>query len=132
MENGISEIISDGKESREGEQGKLITTDLTNYAQPFIRYDTQDLVIKGGKGKCSKNLSTITTIAGRDNDILVTPSGKYIIVHNFTGFFQSHNEVLRSVTHFQVHQVSKEKIVIFLVVNSVFNKSILALIKLLV
>ena len=96
---------------------------------PFIRYDTQDLVTKGSNCECGRHLSTVKRIDGRDNDILVTPSGKYLIVHNFTGYFQSEKEVLNSVTNFQVVQHEINSIEILVVTNSNFNNELKSKIK---
>ena len=91
---------------------------------PFIRYDTQDLVVKGHQCSCGRNLDTIKRIDGRDNDILVTPSNKFLIVHNFTGYFQSAGKILDSVDYFQVVQNKIDEIQINLVVNSNFSNNI--------
>lgn len=118
MEYAISEILNDGQEVSEGERGRLITTDLTNYAVPFIRYDTQDIVVKGPvKCNCGRNLKTISKIEGRNSDILITPSGKFLIVHNFTGYF----EWEKNVRQFQILQEELNRIIIKLVVNDKFN-----------
>lgn len=121
MEYAISEIISDGEEVGGGERGQLISTDLMNYSVPFIRYDSQDVLIKGDhQCSCGRSLLTIKKIVGRNNDILVTPSGKYLIVHNFTGYF----EWIESVDKFQIIQDEMSHININLVVNDKFNKKI--------
>jgi phenylacetate-CoA ligase len=126
MEYAITEIIHDGKEAEPDQKGKLITTDLLNYAMPFIRYDTQDIVTKGpGKCTCGRNLEIITRIEGRDNDILITPSGKYLIVHNFTGYFQrSDTPAYGKVDQFQVMQKSIDYIEINLVKGNGFTEEI--------
>lgn len=123
MEYAITEIIHDGKETGPGQKGKLITTDLVNYAMPFIRYDTQDIVTKGsGKCSCGRELETISRIEGRDNDILITPSGKYLIVHNFTGYFQrSDTPAYGKVDQFQVIQNKIDLIEINLVRGNGFT-----------
>lgn len=121
MEYSITEILnSKGEEAGPGERGRLITTDLYNYAVPFIRYDSQDIVTKSGKiCSCKRHLLTIDRIEGRDNDILITPSGKYLIVHNFTGFFQQ-NEI-NCVQQFQVIQNEADHITFKLVVSPNFT-----------
>lgn len=121
MEYGITEVLnSKGEEVQPGERGRLITTDLLNYAVPFIRYDSQDIVIKS-KNKCSchRQLLGIDQIEGRNNDILITPSGKYLIVHNFTGFFQQKD--IGSVQQFQIIQDQADHIIFKLVVTPNFT-----------
>ncbi len=126
MEYGISEVIDDsGKVITEG-IGRLISTDLTNFAQPFIRYDTQDYVeVSTRPCICGRKLFRINRILGRDNDILENPHGRKFIVHNFTGFFQQDISFLkRSIDHFQVIKQKKGGLLFRLVVNSNFDSTV--------
>jgi len=126
MEYGITEIINnEGDFVDYGESGRHITTDLHNYAMPFIRYDTQDHITRENSNILSKKekaLFAIESIQGRESDILITPKGKYLIVHNFTGFFQQ--KTLDCINMFQVKQPSHSEIDIFIEVNKDFNKDI--------
>jgi len=123
-EYAISEFISDNY-SLSDKEGALrhITTDLHNYATPFIRYDTQDYVVLGDQKqcKCGRNFANIKTIKGRDSDILITPSGKFLIVENFVAYF----EWITEVDQIQVIQEELNKIQIKIVVNEKFNHQIL-------
>ena len=56
-------------------------------------------------------------IEGRDSDILVTPSGKFLITVQFDGYFEREE----SVVQFQVIQDKIDHIIIRLVVNESFN-----------
>jgi phenylacetate-CoA ligase len=125
MEYAISEIVADQRNflSDQTTSGRLITTDLHNYAVPFIRFDTQDVLIESKElCNCGRKLLPIKKILGRDNDILVTPKGKFLIVHNFTGYFQ--NVKMEAIDQFQIIQDSVDHIIIRLVVNKKFNQSI--------
>ena len=56
-------------------QGKMIVTDLWNFAMPFIRYENGDSVqFLDKKCTCGRELPLIK-VKGRTNDILITPSG---------------------------------------------------------
>lgn len=93
-EYGILEILDEnGNEVSPEEQGRVIVTDFYNYACPFIRYDSQDYAIRGEKCSCGRQLSTIIKIIGRDNDILITPSGQYLIGQTFTTYFKKISEI---------------------------------------
>jgi phenylacetate-CoA ligase len=124
MEYGISEVYKSGNEmASPGERGRLVITDLMNYAVPFIHYDTQDIVVRSSaKCSCGRNLSGVSKIEGRDNDLLITPRGKYLIVHNFTGFFQSPE--MQSISQFQVYQDRLDHMIIRLLVNDQYNADI--------
>ncbi len=117
MEYAISEIIDNNNSTR----GRLITTDLLNYAVPFIRYDSQDYLNNQDKPcSCGRGLKTIKSIEGRDSDILITPKGKYLIVHNFTGYF----EWIKSVEKFQIEQTKINEFTFRLKVNEKYSKEI--------
>ena len=129
-EYGISEVLDENGFPIKSGVGRLITTDLWNFANPFIRYDTQDLVEISDKDcSCGRKHLRINRIIGRDNDIIVAPDGRKFIVHNFTGFFHSDlKEVNRSIEQFQI--VKKNNLVIFrLVVNKRFSETVAAYIK---
>ena len=122
-EYAISEFIDDNYTLADPEHPKRhITTDLYNYATPFIRYDTQDYVVLGDKNicKCQSQFLNIKKIKGRDSDILVTPSGKFLIVENFVAYFEWINEV----DQIQVVQNKKDEIEISMIVNENFNNDI--------
>ena len=123
MEYAITEIMRDNSHVDFGEEGRHITTDLHNYAMPFIRYDTQDYLVRETREINSTKdlqLNAIIKILGRDSDILITPTGKYLIVHNFTGFFQ--RKELETVKQFQVIQTNIDTILIKIVVDEYFDK----------
>lgn len=122
-EIAITEILNnDGNDVSPGETGMHVTTDLWNYTMPFIRYNTQDLVVKSNKtSSCGRSLTGLDKIIGRDNDILVTPSGNLLIVHLFTIYFEYFN----SVKQFQIEQLQPDEFVFRLVVEDTFKTNIL-------
>ena len=99
MEYAITEVLDE--QGNEANVGRHVTTDLWNMAMPFIRYDTQDIIVKSvTPPSAPRKLEHFSQIWGRDTDILVTPSGKLLIVHTFTIFF----EYFEQVEQFQVIQ----------------------------
>ncbi|HEY9168503.1 MAG TPA: hypothetical protein VIN72_03360 [Lutibacter sp.] len=99
------EILDDnGNEVNDGEMGHVIATSLDAYAMPLIRFDTGDLAIKLPREKYPPkrdlNLPMMERIIGRDTDIVKTSSGKYMIVHFFTGIF----EFIPQIKQFKVVQ----------------------------
>ena len=122
-EYAISEFITDPFTlSNKDKPVRHITTDLHNYASPFIRYDTQDYLILNDEHhcKCGRQFASISKIQGRDSDILKTPSGKYLIIENFVAYF----EWIAEVDQIQVVQEKLNKIVINLVVNDTFTPDV--------
>jgi phenylacetate-CoA ligase len=58
--------------------GRLLATDLWNYAMPFIRYENGDTGSWiNASCKCGREMP-LFSITGRINDFLITPSGKVI------------------------------------------------------
>ena len=122
-EYGISEVIDEqGNPIKKG-VGRLISTSLWNMIHPFIRYDTQDFVeVDDTPCECGREHLKILRIQGRDNDVLVMPSGRQFIVHNFTGFFQTDiPELKRAVDQFQVIKKKNGNVVFRLVVNKNYD-----------
>jgi len=116
MEYAITEILDEN--GNDTPKGKLITTDLWNFITPFIRYDTQDIIeINDCPCYCGRKLQSIKTILGRESDILVTPSGRYLIVNNFTGHFQW----IKEIEHFQIHQTQINIFDVYLKVSPEYN-----------
>ena len=71
-ENVVLEFIKDNKPVPPGETGKILVTDLHNYAMPFIRYENGDLGVPSGeKCSCGRGLPLMHSIEGRLADILV-------------------------------------------------------------
>lgn len=82
----IFEILKvDSDEPAEvGEVGRIVITDLFNYAMPIIRYDTGDLTIKKQEAECAMKTEVFTAIEGRRVDVLYDTSGKPLSPHTVT------------------------------------------------
>ena len=77
-EFGILEVVDDeGNALPDGEVGRLIGTSLTNYSQPFIRYDLEDIgSVKKIDCKCGNKNPVLHAISGRMADVVKTPDGR--------------------------------------------------------
>jgi phenylacetate-CoA ligase len=96
--NVVLEILDDnGNEVKDGEMGHVVVTNLNAFAMPLIRYRIGDLAIKlPGKSyplKRELNLPILQKVIGRDTDLIKTQSGKYMVVHSFTGIFEHVPEI---------------------------------------
>jgi len=123
-EYAIQEYLEDGFTfSDPAKPLRHITTDLHNFASPFIRYDTQDYIVKGEEKTCScgTHFQNIKKILGRDSDVLVTPSGKYVSAENFVAYF----EWIIEVEQIQVVQNIINEIIIKMIVNDKFTNDTL-------
>jgi phenylacetate-CoA ligase len=71
-ENYIVEILDDaGQPCPEGETGRVIVTDLHNYAMPLVRYETGDYAQPGAAGRGPRGLPTLRRIMGRKRNMIV-------------------------------------------------------------
>jgi len=103
MEYAVTEVLD--VNDNHSNIGRLITTDLWNYATPFIRYDTQDIIELDENNNEGLELLRIKRIYGRESEILVTSDGKKYFVNNFTGIFQD----IHGLKQFQIVQKEAEK-----------------------
>ncbi len=79
IENAVVEFVKNNKHVLPGELGKIIITDLCNYAMPFIRYEIGDLGVPLNEMcPCGRGLPLMKSIEGRATDILRRSDGGYI------------------------------------------------------
>lgn len=77
--NVLVEILrSDGTRAEEGEMGEVVVTDLTNRAQPLIRYRLGDRSALLAGCSCGLPWPTIDRVEGRAMDLIITPRGRRI------------------------------------------------------
>jgi phenylacetate-CoA ligase len=71
------EVLDDeGRPVPPGEPGRIVVTDLNNYAMPFIRYDTQDVGV--ASADTVGGFPVIESLAGRSSEVLRLPSGRVV------------------------------------------------------
>ena len=72
-------VREDGTPAAPGELGRVVLTNLHNYAMPFIRYDTGDLAVAGtGSCVCGRGFPLVEQLEGRSRECVWTPSGRMI------------------------------------------------------
>ena len=59
-----------------GETGRVVVTDLHNFATPLIRYDLGDLAEADGPCSCGRGLPKIRRVLGRARNLLRLPDGR--------------------------------------------------------
>ena len=118
-EYAVTEFVSGDTKIEGSGEGEIVSTNLWNYAMPFIRYNVKDIGVISEKDQCicGRGLPLLAEVKGRDSDILVTPSGKRLIVHYFTGYF----EYVDTVKQFQVIQEEIDNITLKIIPNEKFN-----------
>lgn len=72
----IVEVLhEDGSACAPGETGRLVITDLRNFATPMIRYDIGDWGQAGGACACGRGLPVLSRIFGRERNLILMPDG---------------------------------------------------------
>ncbi len=76
-ESLIVEVLNDeGKPCEPGEIGRIVITDLHNFATPIIRYEIRDYAEVGPTCPCGRGLPTLSRIMGRRRNMVVFPDGQ--------------------------------------------------------
>lgn len=113
----VCEVLRpDGTPCAAGETGRVVLTDLHNFARPFIRYDTGDLAVAVSENcPCGRGFPLLGPIEGRSLDCLRTPSGAEIspaILGHFLFVYNNHLEVVR---HYQLVQETANRVNLLIV-----------------
>lgn len=75
-ESLIVEVLDDeGKPCQPGQVGRVVITDLHNFATPLIRYEIRDYAEVGPACPCGRGLPTLSRIMGRRRNMVVFPDG---------------------------------------------------------
>jgi phenylacetate-CoA ligase len=73
----LMEVLDEGgNPCGPGETGRLVLTDLSNFASPVIRYDTADYAEYAGACPCGRGLLSLRRIVGRERNLLRRPDGQ--------------------------------------------------------
>lgn len=117
--NYIIEIVdADGNPVADGALGRIVVTDLYNYAMPMIRYDTGDVGaiqifdINGRKKRC------ICQFSGRRVDVVYDAEGNVLSPHTITNYMWVFPEIMQ----FQLIQKNKGQYTIKLNVKNTFKR----------
>ncbi len=87
-------IKSNGKKASRGESGLLILTGLVNKDTPLLRYSTGDIVISGPSCGCNTSFRKISSIRGREKDIIFNSNDREIYPDQLLNAFEITEELL--------------------------------------
>ena len=78
-ESVLVEVLDgDGEPCAPGQIGRLVITDMHNFATPMIRYEIGDYAEVGGPCSCGRTLPVLTRILGRTRNMLTLPTGEQV------------------------------------------------------
>ena len=112
MEHALIEILDNQNEDAGYKEGRVIMTNLDNFAMPFIRYENGDMASRGRKEfESDIQLDVLKRISGRTADTIVLKDGSKVHGVFFTDIL---NDLFNSfpdfVHRFQVYQNTPGKI----------------------
>ena len=120
-EYGIVELIgSDGRPVEEpGAMGEVVTTNLTNYVCPLIRYRTMDVAVATKKQcSCGRGYPLLEKVEGRLQEFIVTRSGHLISVTPIN--YES--KAFENIKQFQMYQEEKGELIIKVVRKPTYTR----------
>lgn len=100
---------------KEGEIGRIVVTDLFNYAMPIIRYDTGDIGILETD---SRGIIILTSIEGRKMDAIYNTNGQLLSSFIVTNSMWNYSELLQ----YQFIQTGEKSYTFKLNIKKVFDR----------
>ena len=88
-----------------GQLGRIVVTDLFNYAMPLIRYDTGDLAILEERSLCGRPGRVFSRVEGRKVDFIYDTKGNLLSPHVITNTMWKYSSEIRQ---FQFVQNGKD------------------------
>lgn len=110
--------------------GRIVVTDLDNYAMPFIRYENGDeAILTETQCSCGLPYPLISNIEGRSKDTIILKSGSRVHGVFFTDIFYELKIDELAISRFQVYQKTPGKIELRLESSKTLNSSLIELLK---
>jgi phenylacetate-CoA ligase len=91
-----------------GKSGRIVVTDLFNYAMPLIRYDTGDIGVMTKTGEPGKKRLFFPRIEGRKLDFIHSTAGKRLSPHFIDHALRKYD----SIDQFQLVQTGKTRYIL--------------------
>jgi phenylacetate-CoA ligase len=111
----LVEVIGpDGRACAPGEIGRVLVTDLRNFATPLVRYELGDLAEVGEPCACGRGLPTIRRVMGRERNLILMPDGS----RHWPLTGRSQYRSVAPVAQYQMIQHERERIEVRLVVDT--------------
>ncbi len=119
-ENNLLELLdAHGVPVEPNQLGRVVVTNLNNYAMPLIRYENGDMAVPSQRTcTCGRGLPLISSVAGRTTDIVTSPSGKLLHGEFFTHLFYK----IKGVYQFRVVQETRAHLHVQIVPSSEFDQ----------
>jgi phenylacetate-CoA ligase len=112
-ESHLVEVLdANGAPCREGEIGRVVVSDLHNFATPLLRYEIGDFAEVGGPCPCGRGLGpTLKRIVGRERNLVLMPDG----TRHWPHFGFRHFREIAPISQYQFIQTGREEMEVRLV-----------------
>ncbi|MEZ5710401.1 MAG: hypothetical protein R3E02_13540 [Blastomonas sp.] len=102
----IELLRDDGSAAEPGEIGRVVVSDLVNFATPLIRYDIGDYAMAAGACPCRRGLPALHRIMGRERNLIRKPDGsRHWPLTGFPGF-----RAIAPIRQYQFRQTAIDRI----------------------
>jgi len=113
-ETHLVEILrEDGTPCKDREIGRIVITDLNNFATPMVRYAIGDYAEAGPLCPCGRGMQTLRRIVGRERNLILMPDGS----RHWPLTGRSRYREVAPVLQYQMIQHDREGIEVRLVVD---------------
>ena len=113
-EDVLVEVLdADGRTCGPGQRGRVVVTDLHNFATPLIRYELGDFAIVGSPCECGRGQPVLEAVIGRTRNLLTLPDGRQTCPR----FLTEEWAFDIGVRQMQVHQQDLENVHVTLVTD---------------
>lgn len=107
--SALVEITQDGKAVSPGEEGEITVTNLLNEAQPFLRYNLEDLGrLVEEDCPCGNHAPILEITRGRKSDVVHRPDGSSLSANEVTMFLT----YVEGIKQFQVVQETTDSLTV--------------------
>lgn len=117
----IEVVNKENKPCHPGELGRILITDLSNHAFPFIRYEIGDVGVMddGAPCSCGVTLPKLAKVEGRIADVVVLRD-RLLTPPNFTILMSD----IRGIKSYQIRQDSLDELKVYIVPDTDFTEAV--------
>lgn len=123
----LTEVVDrDGRPCLPGERGRVLVSDLSNHAFPFVRYEIGDVAVKAEDRPCAcgVRLPRLASVEGRIADMVVLRD-RVLTPPNFTILFSD----VRGLKAYQVRQDAIDRLDVHLVPDVDYDPRVAAYVR---
>jgi len=118
----VPEVLrEDGTPATAGQVGRLVLTDLTNFASPFLRYDTGDLAVAMDRCACGRAWPVVASVDGRASEALRLPNGRLVGPTTLGAFLFFLNDLYPYLRSYQLVQIDHDTVAFLLVPTPLYG-----------